>query len=261
MGSSGSGRWTYHEKRRTVEECWAMSNSEVDRVVDFSKPGSISHLLRPMIPKTGKRMSPVRTKSKVGDDGKPLLGLSYTVKDRQGLEHRVEELVRLQTTRPNFGGVRWWFSCPRVVDGEECDRRVGKLYRPPGRRTFACRHCLDLTYESCQKSHRYDGLFALMAGEASGESFEVLKRAFSYRAKEARRRRAEPSPTLLEAFEEVFGGAEGHEDTGAALRERLLSGGKPYIARTWLGSLGEHDPRKRKIVPDESGCPARRGQP
>src|SRR5688572_12430993 len=85
MGGTGSGRWTYHEKRRTVEECWAMSISEVDRVVDFSKPGSISHLLRPTIPKTGKRISPVRTKSKVGGDGKPLLGLSYTVKDREGL--------------------------------------------------------------------------------------------------------------------------------------------------------------------------------
>jgi hypothetical protein len=55
MGGTGSGRWTYYDKKRTVEECWAMSISEVDRVVDFSKPGSISHLLRPTIPKTGKR--------------------------------------------------------------------------------------------------------------------------------------------------------------------------------------------------------------
>jgi hypothetical protein len=97
-----------------------------------------------------------------------------------------------------------------MLHGEECGRWVGKLYRPPGGRYFACRHCLDLTYVSCQKSHRYDGLFALVAGEASGESFEALRRAFSYRAKESRRRRAESSsPTLLEAFEEVFGGAEG----------------------------------------------------
>jgi hypothetical protein len=48
-----------------------------------------------------------------------------------------------------------------------------------------------------------------MVGETSGESFEAVKRAFSCRAKEARRRRAESSLTLLEAFEEVFGGAEG----------------------------------------------------
>src|SRR5918993_2869348 len=85
MGGTGSGRWTYHDKKRTVEGCWAMSISEVDRVLDFFKPGSFSHLFRPTIPKTGKRMSPVWTKSKVGKDGKPLLGLSYTVKDRQVL--------------------------------------------------------------------------------------------------------------------------------------------------------------------------------
>ncbi|HYQ83126.1 MAG TPA: hypothetical protein VEP28_03795, partial [Rubrobacter sp.] len=153
-----------------------------------------------------KGMLPVRCMLKVGDDGKPLLGLSYTVKDRQGLEHRVEEVLRLQTTRPNFGGLRWWFSCPRMLDGEECGRRVGKHYRPPGGRYFACRHCLELTYVSCQRRHRYDGLFALVAGETSGQSFEALKRAFSYRTKVARRRGAESSPTLLKVFEKVFGG-------------------------------------------------------
>ena len=139
-----------------------------------------------------------------------VLGLFYTVKDRQGLEHRFEEVVRLQTTRPNFGGVRWWFSCPRMLDGEECGRRVGKLYRPPEDRYFACRRCLDLTYESCQKSHRYDELFALVAGEASGEAFEAVKRAFSYRAREARIRRVESSSKLLDAFEAMFGESEGH---------------------------------------------------
>jgi hypothetical protein len=206
MGGTGSGRWSYYDKKRTVEECWTMSISEVDRVVDLRDPGPASNALRPTRPATAKGMLPVRCMLKVGDDGKPLLGLSYTVKDRQGLEHRVEEVLRLQTTRPNFGGLRWWFSCPRMLDGEECGRRVGKLYRPPGGRYFACRHCLDLTYETCQKSHRYDGLFVLVAGEASGESFEAVKRAFSYWAKEARRRGAEFSPTLLEAFEKVFGG-------------------------------------------------------
>ncbi len=48
-----------------------------------------------------------------------------------------------------------------------------------------------------------------MAGEVSGEAFEVVKRAFTYQSKEARRRREGPSPNLLDAFDEVFGGAEG----------------------------------------------------
>ena len=210
MGGTGSGRWTYHDKKQTVEECWVIGISEVARVLDLRNPGPASGSLGPTMPKSGRRMSPLRCTLKVGDDGTPLLKLSYAIKDGWGLEHRVEEVVRLQTTQPNFGGVRWWFSCPSMLDGKECGRRMGKLYRPPEKRYFACRHCLDLTYESCQKSHRYDGLFALMAGEACGETFEAVKEVFTHQAKEARRRRAAPSPTLLDAFEKTFGEAGSH---------------------------------------------------
>jgi len=208
VGGTGSGRWTSHDKKRTVDECWEIGISEVARLVDLSNSRLTSGTLWSIKPTRGERTLPVRIRVKVGDNGKPLLRLSYTVSGRWDLEHWVEEVVRLQTTQPNFGGVRWWFSCTRMLEGEKCVRRVGKLYRPPGGRYFACRHCLDPTYESCQKSHRYDGLLALVAGEASGESFEAVKRAFSYRAKEAKRRREESAPTLLDAFEAVSGETE-----------------------------------------------------
>lgn len=207
MGGTDSGRWTYHDKKRTVEECWAIDVSDVARVVDLRNLGSASGSLRPIKPASRKRMSPVRCVLEVRDAGTPLLGLSYTVMERCGLGHQVEEVVPLQSTRPNFGGVRWWFSCPRTIDGEMCGRRVGKLYRTPEGQHFACRQCLDLTHESCQKSHRHDGLFALMAGETSGEAFEVVKGIFSCQSKEARRRREGPSPNLLDAYDKMFGGA------------------------------------------------------
>jgi hypothetical protein len=57
---------------------------------------------------------------------------------------------RIATTRPRFGGLRWWFVCPLTVNGRPCGRRVGKLYLPPAGRYFGCRHCHDLTYTSCQ---------------------------------------------------------------------------------------------------------------
>jgi hypothetical protein len=53
-----------------------------------------------------------------------------------------KEIQSLQVTRPNFGGRRWWFTCPR------CGRRAQKLYLPPGRGDFACRHCHRLSYDS-----------------------------------------------------------------------------------------------------------------
>lgn len=45
----------------------------------------------------------------------------------------------LTTTTPRFGGLRYWFLCPR------CGRRVGKLYYA---HRWACRRCLNLAYQS-----------------------------------------------------------------------------------------------------------------
>lgn len=208
MGGAGSGRWTYHDKKRTIEECWRIGISDVARVIDLRNLGPASGSLRPIKPAPGKRMSPVRCVVEVGDGDTLLLRLSYETDDKEDLKHWVETVISLQNTQPNFGGVRWWFSCPYMVDGEECGRRVGKLYLLPGGRYFVCRRCLDLTYESCQKSHLYNGLFALVAGEASGETFEAVKRAFSHQSREARRRREEPSLNLSDAFDEIFGGPE-----------------------------------------------------
>jgi hypothetical protein len=59
--------------------------------------------------------------------------------------------VNLTTTRPRFGGVRWWFRCPLLVNGRGCYRRVGKLYLPPRARYFGCRECHGLTYRSTQE--------------------------------------------------------------------------------------------------------------
>jgi len=224
MGGTGSGRWSYHDKRRTVEECWAIDVSDVVRVVDPSQPVPTSESLRPIRPARGYRMPPVRCTVEVNEDGAPMLGLCYTVPGRWGLELRVEESVCLLTTRPYFGGVRWWFSCPRMINGERCGRRVGKLYRAPASRRFACRHCLDLTYESCQKCHRYDRLSALMAGEVSGEAFDAVKHSLSHRARAARRRRADPSRNLQDTFKRRFGEATGGRGSakgfGAPRRQR-----------------------------------------
>jgi hypothetical protein len=163
-------------------------------------------------------VAPVLWTNKIGDDGASLVGLSYTVEGRWGLKRRIEESVRLQTTRPNFGGVRWWFSCPHVVEGGECGRRVGKLYRPPRGRSFACRHCLDLTYESCQRSHVYDRLWRSMStGEPEVE--EMLHRFSSTVACKKRKRALVPSRTLLDAFDEAFGKpreAPAEQDLGRA---------------------------------------------
>jgi hypothetical protein len=42
----------------------------------------------------------------------------------------IDDKIFLATTRPPFGGLRWWFVCPRS------NRRVRKLYMPLGGRHF-----------------------------------------------------------------------------------------------------------------------------
>jgi hypothetical protein len=51
--------------------------------------------------------------------------------------------IRLLTTRPHFGGTRFWFRC-------DCGRRMGRLYLPMGSREFRCRICFNLTFRSAQ---------------------------------------------------------------------------------------------------------------
>ncbi len=72
--------------------------------------------------------------------------------------------IEIFSTVCNYGGVRYWFLCPAVKDGVYCGNRVTKLFLPPGGVVFGCRDCYDLTYQSCQESHKYDKVFGHIAG-------------------------------------------------------------------------------------------------
>ena len=54
------------------------------------------------------------------------------------------QFISLAVTEPNFGGVRYWFRCPRPT----CGRRSAVLYREPwtNARAFACRRCVQFRY-------------------------------------------------------------------------------------------------------------------
>ena len=86
--------------------------------------------------------------------------LNYKTTNRiTGEEKEFEYPVRVQYTKPYFGGKRYWFTCPLVINGKACQRRVGKLYQPPGGDYFGCRHCYDLVYLSSRESHKWDSMW------------------------------------------------------------------------------------------------------
>ncbi len=200
MGGFGSGRWNQHTKKRTVEDCWIL---DLDDILldnpDTDLPCGVLQVIR-----INGHEFPLPIRYDFVEEDGPYLDITYPRGTRNAQE-QVKERLTLLSTRPKFGGARWYLSCPFTTEGECCGNRVLKLYLPPEERRFGCRECHELTYESSQQSHKYDGLYALLAGEREGETYDFLKGAFSYMTREERRRRREGQGGLLEDLESYFG--------------------------------------------------------
>lgn len=173
MGGYGSGRSRSYSAKTTVEDCLTLS---IDRLVRI---GAIRNqpwngVLEWTRNSTGEKTAVVGYRCTNNGVGW-VLTLEYTVTHRDGEKHEVTLPVDLQTTRGHAGGLRQWFTCPLVKNGRSCRRRVGRLYLPPGGIYFGCRHCYDLTYTSCNESHKYDSLYRLLARD-TGLPLHVVKR-------------------------------------------------------------------------------------
>ena len=90
-------------------------------------------------------------------------GGAVTIKEC-GLEYK----IGIERMACRFGGVRYWFLCPAVKDSVYCGDRVTKLFLTSGGSVFGCRQCYDLTYQSCQESHKYDKVFGHIDGADIG---------------------------------------------------------------------------------------------
>ena len=152
MGGFGSGDWVDVAKRKTtVELCRSISAKSLNDNGFFAenKSGVITWTNN-----FGENIGARKIQSYVSGNG----NTTYLELMTGGFVTSRQE-IGLTTTPCNYGGVRWWFVCPVVKDGVYCGNRVAKLFLPPGGQYFGCRQCYDLTYESCQKSHKYDRVF------------------------------------------------------------------------------------------------------
>jgi hypothetical protein len=87
----------------------------------------------------------------------------------------VDYKVQLVTTKPNYGGHRWWFICPIVRRDGGPPRRVAKLYLPSGCKYFGSREAYGLTYTSCQESGKSRGLFRRLAAEVGADEKAIIR--------------------------------------------------------------------------------------
>jgi len=146
MGGYGSGGWGFlHDKKTTVEEC---------RWVDVGRFKREGMLLEGQTwggswwwkDNEGKQVASIDVTS-CTEWVRLSYTITYTAGDRE--PEKIAYTVPVVWTPCNFGGRRPWFVCP----GQNCGRRVGKLYFPRYAlaKYYLCRHCYDLSYESRQK--------------------------------------------------------------------------------------------------------------
>jgi hypothetical protein len=162
MGGQGSTRWGWHHKRRVVESCLVL---DVGRLIKHIIPGMI---LERQVDWEGQIVwNDAYSAHQIASIGYsihwrralPDLVLQYRLSQSRQIKDNLEVpsyQIRMVKTRPHYGGFRWWFTCPLIVNDCPCQRRVGKLYLPPGGQFFGCRHCYQLTYSSTQKAHSLD---------------------------------------------------------------------------------------------------------
>lgn len=141
MGGLGSGPWEGKATSIVVERCLKLSVGALAREGILETDNA-----RGSLTWRGPSKSSIGFKVSTSPDGLKNIHLQFVRHDQEHTEH---ETIWLQTSRPYFGGVRWWFTCPG------CGKRVAYLYLPPGHRLFLCRRCRGLSYYS-QRLGPYD---------------------------------------------------------------------------------------------------------
>ena len=150
MGGAGSTRWGCQSTKWAVESCRCLDLSLWVRDGTLTPGAWKSGGVTWSNPFTNNR-SRIGYTLDTTEWGSGSVRLSYTFPESgESLDYE----IRLATTVPNYGGLRWWFICPLSKNGWACGSRVAKLYLPPSGRYFGCRRCHNLTYASCQQSDK-----------------------------------------------------------------------------------------------------------
>ncbi len=138
MGGRNSGNWYRWSKKSTTGNYYQL---RISRMVEMGviKQGVIASGNWQWT-RNGEQVANIGYSVKTLYTDSPHIRLQYT-SNGESLDYTVS----LTTTRPHYGGVRWWFQCP----ARGCGRHVAVLY---GGKIFACRHCHRLAYPCQQES-------------------------------------------------------------------------------------------------------------
>ena len=171
MGGLGSGRWEWHGKARTVENCVCISTirprDQMTNHIGVIKPtGGNSWVIRCCLDSATNGLFEI-----IAREGEPPMLRVTLSAVGGGMADGRSHNITFTGAKPHLGGTRWWFVCPL------CDRRMSALYLPPNASRFACRLCYGLSYRSSQQSHVVPALISVDA--AIRRTQEQLERLVS----------------------------------------------------------------------------------
>jgi hypothetical protein len=127
MGGYNSGR---HGGKRTTGDMHALDVRRLQRDKLLTPGESFGWTWS----RNGNKLASINIKADTNS-----VTLSYCTKQEDGTWQDMDYPVRVERTACHLGGLRVWWLCPC------CGRRVAVLYCG---KMFACRQCLQLTYES-----------------------------------------------------------------------------------------------------------------
>jgi hypothetical protein len=162
MGGLGSGDWYRYDTKGTVEGCIAIDSRWLVRQGNIRPGCRCIGSLKWTSSYSGEDRGSIGYTIEAHPDGTGTMHLRYQHTPFGGQPESLDYPVRLVTTRPHLGGMRWWFICPLVVDSRPCGRRVAKLYG--NGKYFGCRTCKRLVYRSSQEAHQADRIERSLRG-------------------------------------------------------------------------------------------------
>lgn len=137
MGGPGSGNWFRWSTRPVVEDGLKLDMCRLIRGGNIIPGKWVSGSLIWSNVDTDERSASIGYEANMVDPEFAWIRLHYKRDDKPE-----DYKVRLTTTRPNYGGRRWWFVCPaRGI-------RTAKLYLANGGNWFASRQAYGMAYRS-----------------------------------------------------------------------------------------------------------------
>jgi hypothetical protein len=197
MSVGGRGVWS---RKNRVDEVRSMDIIELQRKKVFiTGPGMI---WTSSWSRNGEVVASISYRVESSEDGPSGLRFMYTITSNDSGEKKdYNYIIPVVSTPCNYGGKRWWYICPLIVNGQSCLRRCRIVYMPSGSEYFGCRECYHLTYESRQR-HRenfYEGFEKPY--NAAESAREELGRTRSLKKKEKLWHQLSRAHAAIESFE------------------------------------------------------------